>query len=95
MESIYQVIYKIIVAKDFDIKVYDYIYPWGKTLDSVAWLIRAYYHRTLGFMHGQSVFGIDMLFNLMLIVDWRVVTTRKQRQGDIDNFLQKRQEIQA
>ena len=34
---------------------------------------------------GQAVFGIDMLFNLMSVVDWRVVTAAKKLQLDIDN----------
>ena len=27
-----------------------------------------------------------MIFNLILVVDWRVITAGKQRQVDIDNF---------
>ena len=34
---------------------------------------------------GQAVFVRDMLFNLASVVDWRVVTSVKQRQLDIDN----------
>ena len=34
---------------------------------------------------GQAVFDRDMLFNLALVVDWRVVTVANQRQVDIDN----------
>ena len=37
-------------------------------------------------MNGQTVFGKDMLFNLMSIVYWRIVTTRNQRQVNIYNF---------
>ena len=33
----------------------------------------------------QAVFGRDMLFNLMSVVDWQVVTAASQRQVDIDN----------
>ena len=40
VKRIHQVIYNIIVTKDIDIKVYDYIDTWGVTLDSVAWAIR-------------------------------------------------------
>ena len=35
---------------------------------------------------GQSVFGRDMLFNLTLVVDWRVSTAANKLQVDIDNF---------
>ena len=34
---------------------------------------------------GQSVFGIDMLFNLASVIEWRVATAVKQRQVDIYN----------
>ena len=34
---------------------------------------------------GQYIFGIEMIFNLTSFVDWRFVTTAKQRQVDIDN----------
>ena len=34
---------------------------------------------------GQAVFGIFMIFNLALVVDWQDVTAAKQRQVDIDN----------
>ena len=37
-------------------------------------------------MPGRAVFGRDMLFNLMSIVYWRIVTTRNQRQVNIYNF---------
>ena len=65
--------------------MYCYIVPWGGTLASVAWAIRAYYHYTLGFPPGQAVFGRDILFNLTSIVDWSVVTARKQWKVDIDH----------
>ena len=34
---------------------------------------------------GQSVFGMDMLFNLASVVDWQVATAGKKRQVVIDN----------
>ena len=37
----------------------------------------------------QAVFGRDILFNLTSVVDWRVVTSAKQRQVDIDNVREK------
>ena len=33
----------------------------------------------------QDIFGKNMLFNLASVADWRVATTAKQRQVDIDN----------
>ena len=34
----------------------------------------------------KYLFGRDILFNLMSVVDWRVVTAAKQSQVNIDNF---------
>ena len=34
---------------------------------------------------GKAVFGRDMLFDLVSVVDWKVATAEKQRQVDIDN----------
>ena len=76
----------MLVTKDLDKKVFDYIYPWGKKLASIAWAIRAPYNHTIMATPCQSVFGRDMLFELTLVVDWRVATSAKQRQVDIDNF---------
>ena len=75
----------MIATKDIYIKVYDYIDPWGGGIDSLSWEIIASYHHTLGFTAGQDVFGRDILFNLTPIVDWRVLTARKDQKVDIDN----------
>ena len=75
----------MLVTKDLDNKVFDYIDPWGETLASTAWAIRSSYHRTIMATPGQAVFGIYMLFNLASVVHWRVLTVAKKRQVDIDN----------
>ena len=36
-------------------------------------------------MTGQALFGRDMLFNLMLIANCRILTTRKHQQFNVDN----------
>ena len=36
-------------------------------------------------MNFQALCGRYMLFNLISIIDWRIVTTRTQRQINIDN----------
>ena len=89
VERVHQVILNMIVTKDLDKKVFDYIDPWGKTLTYIAWAIRASYHRTIMATPGQDIFGRDMLLNLASVVDWRVVTAAKQRQLDIDNVREK------
>ena len=85
VERVHQVILNMLVTKDLDNKVFEYIDPWGETLSSTAWAIRASYHFTIMATPGQYFLGRDMLFNLASVVDWRVVTTAKQRQVDIDN----------
>ena len=56
------------VTKENDVKVYDHIDPWGETLLSVVWEIRASYHCTLGFTPVRAMIGRYMLFNLTSIV---------------------------
>ena len=85
VERVYQVILNMLVTKSFDNMVFDHIYPWGETLASIAWEIRASYHLTIMATPSQSIFGRDILFNCASVVDWRVVNTAKQHQADIDN----------
>ena len=85
VEQVHQVILNMLVTKDTDKKVFDYIYQWGEKLASIAWAIRASYHRTIVSTPGEAVFGIYMLFNSASVVDWRVVATAKQSQVNIDN----------
>ena len=75
----------MIVTKDLDRKLYDYIDPWGGNLALVDSSIREYYCRTLGFMPGRAVFGINILFNITTLIDFIFVITRNQRQVDIDD----------
>ena len=81
------------VTKYLDKKVFDYIDQWGETLASIKWSIRASYHHTILATPGQAVSGRDMLFNLKSVVYWRVVTTVKQRQVDIDNVRYKSRRV--
>ena len=85
VERAHQVILNMLVTKDIDNKVFDYIDPWGETLASIAWVIRDSYHRTIISTPGLDIFGRDMLFNLASVVDWQVATAAKQLQVDIDN----------
>ena len=86
VERVHQVILNMLLTRDLDKKVFDYIDPWGETLASIAWAIRDSYHCTIMTTPCQAVFDRDKLFNLASIVDWQVVTAAKQRQVDIDNF---------
>ena len=76
----------MLVIKYLDDKVFDQIDPWGETLESTAWAIRASYHHTIISTPGQAFFGRDVLFNLASVVYWPVLTAENQRQLDIDNF---------
>ena len=75
----------MLVTKDPDNKFFDYIYPWGETLASIAWAIRASYRCIIISVSVQAVFGRDILFNIASVIYWRVTTSVKQRQVDIDN----------
>ena len=69
VERVHQVILNMLVTKDLDKNVFDYIYPWGETLAYIAWAIRDSYYCTILSTPGQSVFGRDVLFNLTSVVD--------------------------
>ena len=75
----------MIITKDFDDKVFNYVYPWGETSAYIAWEIRASYHCTIEATPYQAVFGRDMIFNPVSGIDWKVITAKKQRQVYIDN----------
>ena len=47
VEQLHQLILKMIVTKDIDNKVFDYIDPWGETRSYIAWTKRASYHRKI------------------------------------------------
>ena len=70
VERVNQVILNMLVTKDLDKKVFDYIDPWYETLASIAWAIRASYYHTILSTPGQAVFGRDILFNLASVIDW-------------------------
>ena len=70
VEQLHQVTLNILVAKDLDNKVFDYIYPWGEILSYIAWAIRSSCRFTIMATSGQDVFGRDMLFNIASVVDW-------------------------
>ena len=75
VERVHQVIYNLIVTKNLDKTLYNCIDYWGEILATVVWEVREYCHCTLSFTPGQVIFGRGMLFNLMSIVDWCVITS--------------------
>ena len=68
VERLHQVIINMLVTKNIYNKVFDYIYPWGETIASIAWTIRASYRNTIMSKPVQAVFGRDMLFNRASVV---------------------------
>ena len=93
VEQLHQGKLNMLINKDLDKKFFNYIYPWGETLAYIAWEIRASYHRIITATSGQAVFSRDMLFNLASVVDWRVATTAKQRQLDIDIYRENAKQV--
>ena len=85
VEQVHQVILDMLVTKDIDKNLFDYIYPWVETLAYIAWSIRASYHHTIITTPRQTVFGRDRLFKLVSVIYWQVSTAAKQRQVDIAN----------
>ena len=81
------VILNMLVTKDLDKKVFEYIDPWAETLEYIAWEIRASYTYNIWATPGQAVFCRDMIFNLVSVVEWQVRTAGKQLEVDINNFL--------
>ena len=89
VEQLHQVILNMLGTKDIDNKFFDYIDPWGETIIYIVWVIRSYYNLTIGAKPFQSIFCRDIVFNLMLVLDWRVITAKKQWQVYIDNVQEK------
>ena len=61
----HQIIYNMLVTKDPERNLFEYICPWIEILASIAYEIKDSYPRTLVFMPGLSVYVKDVLFNLM------------------------------
>ena len=93
MERVNKVILSMLVTKDPDNRVFDHIDLLDENLAYIAWEIRASYHRTIMATSGQAIFGRDMIFNLSLFVDWKVLTAAKQRQADIANVRKKKRQV--
>ena len=65
----YQLILNMLVIKYLANDAFDHIYPWDKTLSSIAWEMRASYHCTIQATSVRSVFFRDMTFNLASVID--------------------------
>ena len=85
VERVHQVIHNMLVTKELDKHLFDYINPWGEFLSSIAWAIRTSYNSSTQATPAQLVFGRDMLFNITKVIDWKLITERKVKQVQKDN----------
>ena len=72
-------------TKDISNKWFGYIYTCDETLSCIEFSIRESYHLALKSTPVQSVFGMDMIFNLVSIFGCWATTNRNQQQVGIDN----------
>jgi len=61
VERIHQVVRNMLLTRDLNNQVFDYIDPWGENLSSIAWAIRAFFHSIMNATPAQVVFGRDMI----------------------------------
>jgi hypothetical protein len=47
-------------------------------LDNAAWAIRSTYHTVLKASPGASIFGRDMLFDILFMANWHKIGERRQ-----------------
>ena len=93
VERLHQIMYNIIFTKYIDNKLFDYIDPWGKTLASIAWAIRASYHHTRSGAWRKYVFGRDTIINLVSVFYWKIIIYNKQGQVYIDSVCKNSNQI--
>ena len=68
MDRVHQVKLNMLVTKYLDNKLFDYIDPWGETLASIAWEIKASCHCSIMATPGQSFLaGICYLTSRQLL----------------------------
>jgi hypothetical protein len=53
-------------------------------LDNVAWAIRSTYHTVLKASPGATIFGQDMLFNILFIANWNKIGDYRQCLNDLN-----------
>jgi hypothetical protein len=72
----------MILMKELNNCMFNYINPWDEILSSIAWAECASYHSMLlGATLAQLVvFGREMISNSKTIYDWTTVTAHKQKQ---------------
>lgn len=93
VERIHQVLRQMLLTKNLQNQVFDFIDPFGEILASVAWAVRASYNSSTDATPAQLVFGRDMMFNLKTLINWKTLSLRKQIQVDKSNLRENRNRI--
>jgi hypothetical protein len=55
------------------------------SIDNAAWAIRSTYHTVLKASPGASIFGHNMLFDVLFIADWKHIGDNGQHMTDCNN----------
>ena len=76
----------MLLTKNLQEEVLDYLDPFGSILASVAWAICSTYNSTTDATPAQLVFGRDMMFNLSTLINWKELSLRKQKLVDKANL---------
>ena len=82
----------MLLTKNLQEEVLDYIDPFGLTLSSIACAISSSYNNTTDATPAQLDFGRDMMFNLTTLVNWKELSLRKQRLIDKANLNENKKE---
>ena len=93
VERIHQVLHHMFTTKNLREQTFNYIDPFGQTLSSVAWAIRALYNSVTDATPAQLVFGRDMLFNISSLVNWKAISTSRQQSVDKANLCENRKRV--
>lgn len=78
----------VLLTKNLQEEILDYIDPFRSILASVAWAICSSYNNTTEATPAQLVYGRDMIFNLFTLVNWKELSLRKQRLINKANILE-------
>ena len=93
IERIHQVLRHMLLTKNLQEDVLDYIDPFGSILSSVAWAVRSSYNNNINATPAQAVFGRDMMFNLATLVNWKEISLKKQKLIDKANLTENKKRI--
>ena len=89
----HQGINNMLVVKNVDKKLFDYIYSWIETIASIEWSIIFSHFRNIGATPGKAVYDIDILFNITSVIKWQVILERKKQQVNIDHIHKNSNEV--